>query len=100
MPFAIKKYVFPFSLVQAKLLGDYFDIMGYGANNTFQLIKTSNNLSTECLERKRRRNPNKKKIREFILNAANSILIAIDTGGFNLSIRTLSPNVKVININY
>jgi hypothetical protein len=54
VPFAITKYVFPFPFVIAKLLGDYLDIRGYGANSTFQLIKASNNLSTGCLEHKRR----------------------------------------------
>jgi hypothetical protein len=52
VPYAIKKYAFPFPLVLAKLLDAYFDIRGYGANSTFQLIKASNNLSTECLEHK------------------------------------------------
>ncbi len=84
MPFAIK-CVLPFPLVLAKLLDDYLDIRGYGANNTFQLIKASNNLHTKCLERERRRGPNKKKISEFIINTANSVRVAIDAGSFNVS---------------
>jgi hypothetical protein len=44
-PFAIK--IFPFPLVTAKLLCDYFDIREYGAKNTFQLITPSINLRTE-----------------------------------------------------
>jgi hypothetical protein len=67
------KYVFPSPLAIAKLLDDYFDIRGYGTNNTFQLINASINLRTECLKRERRRGPNKKKICEFIINGANSV---------------------------
>jgi len=59
-------YLFPFPLVIAKFLGNYFDIRGYGTKNTFQLVYASINLRTERLERERRRGPNKKKIREFI----------------------------------
>ncbi len=61
------------------LIGDYFDIRGYAANNTFQLICAPNVCSVK--------GPNKKKIGDFIINAVNSVGIAIDT---------LSPNVKVI----
>jgi hypothetical protein len=43
------------------------------------------NLRTECSERKRRRGPNKKKIPKFMIQAANSVRIAIDAGNFDAS---------------
>jgi hypothetical protein len=44
-------------------------------------------LRTECSEREKRRGPNKKKIREFMIHAANSVRIAIDTGNIGASLR-------------
>jgi hypothetical protein len=43
-------------------------------------------LRTEYLERERRRGPNKKKIRGFMIHAANSVRIAIDAGNFDASL--------------
>jgi hypothetical protein len=40
-------------------------------------------LRTESSERERRRSPNKKKIREFMIHAANSVCIANDAGNFD-----------------
>jgi hypothetical protein len=46
----------------------------------------SNYSRTESLEREKRRGPNKKKIREFIIQAANSVRIAIDAGNSDASL--------------
>jgi hypothetical protein len=43
-------------------------------------------LRTECSERKKRRGPNKKKIREFMIHAANSVRITIDAGNLDASL--------------
>jgi hypothetical protein len=40
-------------------------------------------LRTESSEREKRRVPKKKKIGGFIIHAANSVRIAIDTGNFD-----------------
>jgi hypothetical protein len=57
------KYAFPFPLVTAKLVDDYFDNRQYGANKA--CLKCQSILLTESSERKQRCAPNQKKIREF-----------------------------------
>jgi hypothetical protein len=44
-------------------------------------------LRTESSEREKRRGPNKKRIHGFMIHAANSVRIAIDTGNFDASLR-------------
>ncbi len=65
------------------------------AYNTSIYLHTES-YSSEC---ERRRSPNKKKIREFLIHAANLVRIAIDAGNFDallLHFCIASLNVKVI----
>jgi hypothetical protein len=49
--------------------------------------KASIYLRSESSGREKRRGPNKKKIRGFMIHAANSVRIAIDARDFNASLR-------------
>ncbi len=58
--------LFPFPLVTAKRIGDLFDKKRCGSNKIFLTYNiTHQKKRTECSERKKRRGPNKKKIREI-----------------------------------
>jgi hypothetical protein len=71
------KKVFQLSLSSAKLICDYFDNKRCGSNKISLLKNASIYSRTESSEREKRRGPNKKKIREFMIHAANLVRIAI-----------------------
>jgi hypothetical protein len=69
------KYVLPFPLVPATLIGDYFDNKRYGINK--QDITTYNSsiyLGTESTEREKRCGPNKKKSPRAVATVRNHYL--------------------------
>ncbi len=79
------KYKIPFPLVIAKLLGDYFNIWGYGPNKTFLLITHQFICAPNLRSVKRDGALTRKKSANFTIHAGNSVRIAIDAGGFGAS---------------
>jgi hypothetical protein len=80
MPF-VKAFQFP-----AKFISEDFDKKQCGSNKIFLLIPRQYIMLTKSSEREKRRVPNKKKISEFMIHAANSVRIAIDAASFNVSL--------------
>jgi hypothetical protein len=56
-------------------------------------------LRTESSEREKRRGPNEKKIRKFMIHAANSVCIAIDAGNFDAPLRHCLHRIPQCKIN-
>jgi hypothetical protein len=81
----LRKLLFTFPLVTAKLISDYFDNERCGSNKIFLLIARqfiyAPNLQSVKSEVARTR----KKIHEFMIHAANSVCITIEAGNFDVS---------------
>ncbi len=60
---------------------------------------TSIYLRTKSSEREKWRGPNKKKIREFMIHAANSVRIAIDAGNFDSSLHKFLYHIAYCHSN-
>ncbi len=92
VPFAIEKRIF-FSALSSKMHRRFVWQKAMRSKQDLPTYNASIYLHTECSERKKRRGPNKKKIRGFMIHAANSVRIAIDAGNFDASLRNCLPRI-------